>query len=443
MDDLLREFLTETSESLDTVDNQLVRFEQEPNNAKILDNIFRLVHTIKGTCGFLGLPRLEALAHAGETLMAKFRDGMPVTGQAVTVILSSIDRIKEILAGLEATEAEPEGTDRDLIDKLEAMVEQGRAAMAAGAAAVAEAPPLVPEAPVAVEAAPSSGVLADQSLERPLRPGEVSLDELERAFRETAIEVPAPVAKAEVKAEPQPAAEAPVPVAKEAAKEAAKDVAKEAAKDAKAPKDKAVPKKSIADEGAAEGASIANQSIRVNVDTLEHLMTMVSELVLTRNQLLEISRRNEDTEFKVPLQRLSNVTAELQEGVMKTRMQPIGNAWQKLPRIVRDLSGELNKQIELEMHGADTELDRQVLDLIKDPLTLMVRNSADHGLETPAERAASGKGEQGTIRLSAYHEGGHIIICIADNGRGLNTERIKAKAVQNGLVSEAELEKMT
>src|SRR3954465_11788847 len=342
MDDLLREFLTETSESLDTVDNQLVKFEQEPNNAKILDNIFRLVHTIKGTCGFLGLPRLEALAHAGETLMGKFRDGMPVTGQAVTVILSSIDRIKEILAGLEATEAEPEGTDRDLIDKLEAMVEQGMAAMSgsaqpmpAGAAApVAEAPPLVPEAPVAVEAAPAkdmtSGVLADQSLERPLRPGEVSLDELERAFRETAIEVPAPVAKAEVKAEPQPAAEAAVAVAKDAAKEA---------KEVKAPKDKAAPKKAIADEGAGQGASSANQSIRVNVDTLEHLMTMVSELVLTRNQLLEIPRRNEDTEFKVPLQRLSNVTAELQEGVMKTRMQPIGNAWQKLPRIVRDLSG--------------------------------------------------------------------------------------------------------
>lgn len=170
---------------------------------------------------------------------------------------------------------------------------------------------------------------------------------------------------------------------------------------------------------------------------------MVSELVLTRNQLLEISRRNEDSEFKVPLQRLSNVTAELQEGVMKTRMQPIGNAWQKLPRIVRDLSSELGKQIELEMHGADTELDRQVLDLIKDPLTHMVRNSADHGLETTADRVAAGKPEQGTIRVSAYHEGGHIIICIADNGRGLNTERIKAKAVSNGLVTEADVEKMT
>ncbi|MES5482455.1 hybrid sensor histidine kinase/response regulator [Bradyrhizobium sp. INPA03-11B] len=410
MDDLLREFLTESSESLDTVDNQLVQFEQDPNNAKILDNIFRLVHTIKGTCGFLGLPRLEALAHAGETLMGKFRDGMPVKAEAVTLILSSIDRIKEILGGLEATEAEPEGNDRDLIDQLEAMVEHGMAAMAA----TEEDVPVV-EAP-SVQAAMTEGTLVVQTLERPLRPGEVSLDELERAFRETETEVaaPAPVAK--------PAAAAPAAEPAEAVK---KPVRKAIAEDVQ------------------EGDKIANQSIRVNVDTLEHLMTMVSELVLTRNQLLEISRRNEDTEFKVPLQRLSNVTAELQEGVMKTRMQPIGNAWQKLPRIVRDLSGELGKQIELEMHGADTELDRQVLDLIKDPLTHMVRNSADHGLETTAERLAAGKPEQGTIRLSAYHEGGHIIICIADNGRGLNTERIKAKALQNGLVTEAELEKMT
>src|SRR5713101_1874515 len=416
MDDLLREFLTETNESLDTVDNQLVRFEQDPNNAKILDNIFRLVHTIKGTCGFLGLPRLEALAHAGETLMGKFRDGMPVTAEAVTLILGSIDRIKEILGGLEATETEPEGTDQDLIVKLQAMVERGIQAMSASAMPIASAS----AAPVASAPAVKpieQGTLVPQILERELRPGEVSLDELERAFRETATEIAPPLALR------------PAPAPKQ---------------DAASPKEaKPVVKKANPDPEAAEGNSIANQSIRVNVDTLEHLMTMVSELVLTRNQLLEISRRNEDTEFKVPLQRLSNVTAELQEGVMKTRMQPIGNAWQKLPRIVRDLAGELHKQIELEMHGADTELDRQVLDLIKDPLTHMVRNSADHGLETPAERAAAGKPEQGTIRLSAYHEGGHIIICIADNGRGLNTERIKAKAVSNGLVSEADLEKMT
>src|SRR5487761_2793140 len=376
MDDLLREFLTETSESLDTVDNQLVRFEQEPNNAKILDNVFRLVHTIKGTCGFLGLPRLEALAHAAETLMGKFRDGLPATNDAVTLILSTIDRIKQILDSLEREQREPEGADEDLISDLEKMVER----------LVPAAAPAAPQYAV--------GTLTLQVLERPLRPGEDSLDDLERAFRETPVDPPAPKA-----AKPAPAEDDPT--------------------------------------------KIANQSIRVTVDTLEHLMTMVSELVLTRNQLLEIVRRHEDSEFKVPLQRLSNVTAELQEGVMKTRMQPIGNAWQKLPRVVRDLSNELGKQIDLEMQGAETELDRQVLDLIKDPLTHMVRNSADHGLETPEQRRVAGKPEHGRIRLSAYHEGGHIIIQVADDGRGLDTARIKAKAIAQGLVSEADADKLT
>src|SRR5882724_9289919 len=242
MDDLLREFLTETNESLDTVDVELVRFEQEPNNAKILDNIFRLVHTIKGTCGFLGLPRLEALAHAAETLMGKFRDGMPVTGEAVTLILTTIDRIKVILGQLEATESEPEGVDQDLIDELQQMVERGMAAMEGSASSEAAEP----VAPAAVE-----NIAVPQILERQLRPGEVSLDELERAFQETAIEVAAPSV---------------VPAA--------------------AP----VAKKTVVEVEMAEGDKVANQSIRVNVDTLEHLMTMVSELVLTRNQLLEISR---------------------------------------------------------------------------------------------------------------------------------------------------------
>src|SRR3982074_3003939 len=267
MDDLLREFLTETSESLDTVDNQLVRFEQDPNNAKILDNIFRLVHTIKGTCGFLGLPRLEALAHAGETLMGKFRDGMPVTAEAVTLILSSIDRIKEILGGLEATETEPEGTDQDLIVKLQEMVERGMQEMSASAAPIASAS-AAPVAPApAIKPVIEQGTLVPQLLERQLRPGEVSLDELERGFRETITEI-AP--------QPAPAAR-PAPKPKQ---------------DAAPPTEaKAAAKKTPADTEASE-SSIANQSIRVNVDTLEHLMTMVSELVLTRNQLLEISRRN-------------------------------------------------------------------------------------------------------------------------------------------------------
>ncbi len=401
MDDLLNEFLTETSESLDTVDNELIRFEQDPNNAKILGNIFRLVHTIKGTCGFLGLPRLEALTHAAETLMGKFRDGMPVTGHAVTLILLTIDQVKCILAELEANQTEPNGDDQNLIDRLN-LASEG--SVSSDPVTSEQAAPVVvaPIAPVvvAVAAAP--------------RPGEVSLEELERAFLETAVECDIPTS-VETAVAIVAQAQTPTPNAANATVE----------------------------PPVADNDRIASQSIRVNVDTLEHLMAMVSELVLTRNQLLELNRRSEDSNLKVSLQRLSNVTAELQDGVMKTRMQPIGNAWQKIPRIVRDLCGELGKKIELELHGADTELDRQVLDLIKDPLTHMVRNSADHGLETPAERLKAGKPEQGTIRVSAFHEGGHIVVCIADDGRGLNTQRIKEKAIANGLATEAEIEKMS
>ena len=420
MDDLLREFLTETNESLDVVDVELVKFEQEPNNAKILDNIFRLVHTIKGTCGFLGLPRLEAIAHAAETLMGKFRDGAPVTPVAVSLVLSSLDRIKELLADLEANEGvEPEGDDRDLIVELERMALEEENAIGAEPADAAVAEMVAEE--LAADEAIAEAQEPDfvyQELERELRPGEVSLDELERAFRETEVEV-------ETIAVPEPvqAEENPEPVAASGAAKSEKAAAKSGS--------------------SAKGGGVSSQSIRVNVETLEDLMTMVSELVLTRNQLLEIVRRHEDSEFKVPLQRLSNVTAELQEGVMKTRMQPIGNAWQKLPRIVRDLAQELDKKIELEMVGAETELDRQVLELIKDPLTHMVRNSADHGLEMPKDRVRAGKPEKGTIRLSAYHEGGHIIIEVADDGRGLDREKIKAKAIANGLTTESEFEKLT
>ena len=464
MDDLLSEFLTETYESLDVVDVQLVQFEQEPNNAQILDNVFRLVHTIKGTCGFLGLPRLESLAHAGETLMGKFRDGAPVTGDAVTLILQSIDRIKEILNDLGETGAEPDGSDDDLISALDAMSAAANSGAAQAEAAPDEDAPAEDalaedargeDAPVEMASeddgeqddASADGVTTGdvvfQVLERELKPGEISLDELERAFQEADgpdVAPPDPSDwRAETPAEAQAEAQADGETEPEAPQEA---VAKpEAAAKPAAEAKPAAAKPAAAEKAAAPAAQ--NQSIRVNVDTLEHLITMVSELVLTRNQLLEIVRRHEDSEFKVPLQRLSNVTAELQEGVMKTRMQPIGNAWQKLPRIVRDLANELGKDIELDMVGAETELDRQVLDLIKDPLTHMVRNSADHGLEMPDGRDAAGKPKKGLIRLSAYHEGGHINIEVADDGRGLDAQKLKPKLIEKGLVTEAELDKMT
>ena len=387
MDELLSEFLTETSESLATLDVELVKLEQDPNAPDLIDNIFRLVHTIKGTCGFLGLPRLEAVAHSAENVLGKVRDQeLIVTPIAVSLILKSLDRIKELLATLEATEAEPEGNDAELIAQLDAM-------------AVGEDIPGVVEAPVEPEA---------RAVERQLKAGEASEEELERAFQETETEETEVV---EVGG-PAPSAAA----------------------------DK------IESETRAEKSgepSVASQSIRVSVDVLEDLMTMVSELVLTRNQLMQMVRGHADSEFKVPLQRLSHVTTELQEGVMKTRMQPIGNAWAKLPRIIRDLGHELGKKIDLQMLGADTELDRQVLELIKDPLTHMVRNSADHGLETPEERVAAGKPETGKVVLNAYHEGGHIIIKIKDDGRGIDVEKSRAKMVSSGMASEAEAAEMS
>ena len=432
MDDLLREFLTESGEHLDTVDAELVRFEQDPNNQTILRNIFRLVHTIKGTCGFLGLPRLEALAHAAETLMGRFRDGLPATSESVTVILSTLDRLKAILADLEATGTEPAGSDDDLISELDRL---------------ASAEP----APQAAPAPAPEPVLPDP-VSRELKPGEVTLDELEAAFlaapgpgeADFAAPVSAPVEapKAEAPKVEAPKAEAPKPAAPKAvepkpAAPKAEPAEAESARAEPAGDTEAV----VATETTAAGSKI--QTIRVNVDTLEHLMTMVSELVLTRNQLLEIARRHEDSSYKVPLQRLSHVTAELQEGVMKTRMQPIGSAWQKLPRVVRDLSAELGKQIDLVMVGAETELDRQVLEVIKDPLTHMVRNSADHGLESTAGRIAAGKPARGTIRLAAYHEGGTITIEIADDGKGLDLAAIRKKAVERGLAAQADVERMT
>jgi two-component system chemotaxis sensor kinase CheA len=398
MDDLLSEFLTETAESLDVIDTELVRFESQPEDKATLNNIFRLVHTIKGTCGFIGLPRLESIAHAGETLLGKFRDGaLPVTPAAVSLVLASIDRIKAILAHLAAEQVEPPGDDRDLIAELERASE-------GGLVAVAPPPPPKP-APVIVTAPepPEGEGRWDADQGRFLRPGEVSLADLEAAFNAT--EGPEPV---EVK-----------PVAAVAVVAA------------------------MPDHDEDKKSALGTSTIRVNVDVLESLMTMVSELVLTRNQLLQILRNSTDSEFKAPLQRLSGVTAELQECVMKTRMQPIGSAWKKLPRIVRDASNDLNKKIDLVMEGEATELDRQVLELIKDPLTHMIRNSCDHGVETIAQRLAAGKSENGTIKLRAYHQGGHILIEVSDDGAGLHTDRIRSKAIEKGVIDIAESMAMT
>jgi len=382
MDDLLADFLTETNEGLVALDAALVRLERAPDDAGTLSEVFRIVHTIKGTCGFLGLGRMEAVAHAAENVLGKYRDGALQVSQAgISLILKATDAIRGIVASLETSGAEPAGDDAGLIGLLN---DEAAGLGAAARGPVAAAPAHDPDPEPEPEPAPAAAAEAVAPAPAP-------------------VPAPVPVAAASAKAPPLPAAE-PEPSA---------------------------------------GGAGAPQTIRVTVDVLEGLMMLVSELVLTRNQLLQLARAEGDSHFAVPLQRLSHITSDLQEGVMKTRMQPIGNAWAKLPRLVRDLSVELGKKINLEMRGAETELDRQVLELIKDPLTHMVRNSGDHGLETPAERVAAGKSETGRILLNAMHQGGHIIIEIGDDGRGLNAQKIRSKVLNQGLASEAELAGMS
>ncbi|MCQ8240686.1 hybrid sensor histidine kinase/response regulator [Acetobacteraceae bacterium KSS12] len=350
MDDLLRDFISETAESLAELDLALIRLERHPDDNQTLSLIFRLMHTIKGTCGFLGLPRLEKLAHAAETVLDGMRGGtLPVSSGGVGLILSAIDGIRHIVSTLERSGHEPEGADATLITALDSY-----------AAGITGAP------------APSSAPAAASV--RMDRPPEPAAAELSAAATE------------------------------------------------------------VMDQTA---TSVRGQTIRVSVDVLESLMTVVSELVLTRNQFLQHLRTSEGSDLTGSVQRLSHLTSELQERVMKTRMQPIGNVWNILPRQIRDLAHDLGKRIDLVMRGADTELDRQVLELIKDPLTHMIRNSADHGIELPDVRVAAGKAPGGTIRLSARHEGGHVVIEIEDDGRGIDTARVLEKAIAQGLVTSA------
>ncbi len=412
MDDLLSDFIAETNESLEQLDQDLVKLEQNPNDPDLLGNIFRVMHTVKGTCGFLGLPRLESVAHSGENILGKFRDGeLEVNDEAISLILESTDIITEIVGVIAETGSEPEGDDSDLKNRIAEYIENGGQStteLQQEETPVSKTPDLDEE--IDFDPVPVAQPWAPEDDEKGAEENE------EEHAKKRAIEEKAKQIKAEL----------------------------DAAEEAKKKSQKKVEKSEISKTAVKNEPVKAVQSVRINVDVLENLMTIVSELVLTRNQILQVYRNNSDIgrddELQGPLQRLNLNVSELQDGVMQTRMQPVGNAWTKLPRIIRDLSKELGKKIDLVMEGEDTELDRQVLELIQDPLTHMVRNSADHGIEMPEERVAAGKSEKGTVKLSAYHQGGHIIIEIKDDGKGLNTDRIKAKALENMVMSEEELE---
>ncbi|MFV0632946.1 chemotaxis protein CheW [Demequina sp.] len=355
MDEIVREFVVESRENLDRLDRDLVELESASDTRPLLSSVFRAIHTIKGTSGFLGFSTLEAVTHVGESLLADLRDGRRDMSQRTTdVLLEMVDAVRDIVDVIDATGAEGEHEVSPVVTAIQAILDNQEAAP-------------TQEGALAQEAAPTQeGTLAQE--------GDAS----------TALALP-------------PASEA----------------------------------SSDGDEPAVR--SSAETSIRIDVDVLDALMRHVGELVLARNAIVSLAHGTDDVPLVRAVQRLSVIAGELQQGVMKTRMQPIDHVWAKVPRMVREVSAALGRSVQLQMVGKDTELDRSVLEAIKDPLTHLVRNAIDHGIEVPQVREAAGKPATGALTLRAYHQGGQVVIEVTDDGKGIDHEVIAAKAVDRGL----------
>ncbi|MGE0814071.1 MAG: chemotaxis protein CheW [Vicinamibacterales bacterium] len=392
LDDVVKEFLVESHENLDALDRLLVELEQQPDDRENLASIFRTIHTIKGTCGFLGFSKLEAISHVGENLLSRMRDGkLQLTAEIATALLAMVDAIRQILTTIEATAAEGDHDYTALVADLNRLNSNTPEAPAPPAAVAAATPAaLATPAPEAAVPAP----IADTA----------------------AVPVAAAVPARQPEETPMTSEEPRHP------EEGAPSPERRTGDDRRAP--------------------VHDASLRVDVGLLDKLMNLVGELVLARNQILQFTATQSDPAFVGATQRLNLVTSELQEGVMKTRMQPIDNVWSKFPRIVRDLATTCRKQVRLEMTGKETELDKTIIEAIKDPLTHIVRNSVDHGIEMPDARLAKGKPAEGVLRLKAFHEGGQINIEIADDGAGIDPEKIRRKAVERSLVSAEQVARM-
>ena len=423
-DEVINEFLVESYESLDQLDDDLLALEHAPDDRDRLASIFRTVHTIKGTSGFLALPKLERVAHVGENLLVPLRDGELTLNSNITDgLLGMVDAIREILGIIESSGSEGDAEYDSLIAKLQTLLESKGEEFASGATGE------TPAEPVAAESAPAPEPQADAS-DSSAESEETQPTEQSPAVEATTNEEPNPPAESE----PSPEPAAPEPATPEPAtpEPAATEPAATVATPVKPP---AAPKPASEKPSPEKGQTIADSTVRIDVELLDKLMNLVGELVLSRNQILQFCTDTEDVTMIAASQRLNLITTELQEGVMKTRMQPIRNAWSKLPRVVRDLSASCGKKVEVRMEGADTELDKTILEAIKDPLTHIVRNSVDHGIETSEVRVANGKPAEGVLCLRAFHEGGQVNIEIADDGGGINTDRVREKAIENGIVT--------
>jgi two-component system chemotaxis sensor kinase CheA len=366
MDELTREFLIESQEGLDRMERCLTDLEERPQDTALLAEIFRSVHTIKGTTGFLGFKRLETLAHAGEDLLGLLRDGrLEATGPIITGLLALLDGLRAILKAIENDGSEGEGGDEALIARLK-------------------------------ELQTPAETRAEQP--NPTRP-QAAL----RAVEPAAAFSSAPLEAVQV-ADPVQAIPQAVKVA--------------------ADSDLARPRPQ---------ATAAESTLRVDVTLLNRMMNLVGELVLTRNQVLQAT--SADPNLTMLSRRLDMVTADLREAVMKARMQPVSNIFSKMPRMVRDLTQALGRRVRLQMEGQETELDKSLLEAIKDPLTHAVRNALDHGIEPPEVRLAAGKEPEGLLKVRAFQEGSHVLVEISDDGAGIAVEKIRQKAIERGFIT--------
>jgi len=407
MDEIVQEFLVESHENLDQLDTDLIALEQEPGSRPLLGSIFRTIHTIKGTSGFLAYSKLEAVTHVGESLLSRLRDGELVLDPEMTsALLEMVDAVRGLLSSIEANGAEGDPDHTDLIARLTAL----------------QSPPSQDAAAVPVQRQTD-----DDEAIQPEEPAvvEVVIPRLGEMLVQSGVAAPTDVLAAVLDqtlgGDSRKLGE--ILVSKGRAQQSEVDTALETQGETR--------------------RSVSDSSIRVDVDLLDALMTLVGELVLTRNQIIQHAATREDADLVRSSQRLNLIASELQEGVMKTRMQPIDSVWSKIPRVIRDLSLTCGKQVRVEMEGKETELDRTILESTKDPLTHLVRNAVDHAIETPAERIAAGKDPEGLLLMRAFHEGGQVNIEITDDGKGIDPAVIGAKALEKGLVSPDQLSRMT
>lgn len=416
VDDIVKEFIVESTENLDQLDRDLVTLEKDPTSKDLLAGIFRAIHTIKGTTGFLGFSKLESVAHMGENLLSRLRDGVLVLNPEITSeLLAMVDAIRDMLGSIEATGADGEEDYSSLINTLTRLQN--------------------PEAASNVPASPSPPkpdiVTSSETSEDPkrvLQPAEPSESDdspigqiLVQSGRVTESQVTSALDQ-QISGDPRHLGEILV-------------------------EQGAVPSTDVLEalhtQKTTRTSTLSSSNIRVDVSQLDKLMNLVGELVLARNQILQFSTSQQDSAFLNTTQRLNLITTELQEGVMKARMQPIDNVWNKFPRVVRDLAMACGKQVHVEMEGKDTELDKTIIEAIKDPLTHLIRNSIDHGIETPNRRVAAGKPAEGRLLLRAFHEGGQVNIEISDDGAGIDVDRVKQKAIERGLITSNQTSRMS